>query len=241
MDDDDELRKRRQPDLNITEDTECFLCGRKETTKWFKYPDHINWDGEHVRCNICYQKKYHIDRHDIIKKNNEKSSYMTNWKNGELDPYIEQGKGYIVEWFVCKTLEVKNRNIEENTFLAKCDTLRHEKYGDIEIKSRSYDSKHKQWQQIISDSEINHSDTLLFTCMDEYIPWKNVRRMYAIPSLKFENINNFTVYESNKSKWEEFRIDKEPFNKSYHDLTIEDCPALRKDKWKEWLRLMKEV
>lgn len=38
---------------------------------------------------------------------------MSNWKNGELDPYTSAGKGYIIEQIVCKTLGIKNLNVEK--------------------------------------------------------------------------------------------------------------------------------
>ena len=76
--------------------------------------------------------------------------------------------------------------------------------------------------------------------MDGHIPWKHVERMYAIPEKEFLNINSFTIVDSDKSKWKKYRISEKPFNDSYRNLTVEDCPALRKDKFSEWLKLMRE-
>lgn len=79
--------------------------------------------------------------------------------------------------------------------------------------------------------------------MDRYIPWKNVERIYAIPEIDVYGKRSITIYKypspSLGSKWEDYILDEKPFNESYHNLTVEDCSSLRRDRFEEWLRFMR--
>ncbi len=81
-------------------------------------------------------------------------------------------------------------------------------------------------------------DNLFAICMDDCWPWKNVEMVYAIPwEVACGNIR-FSIYkESFKNEWcEEFRIDEKPFNDTYHNMKLSDCPIFSKDKLYEKLR-----
>jgi hypothetical protein len=216
--------------------TTCCICGCNGA--YLKYPNSRRWDGKSFSCNICYQRKYREDNADIIKKHNNRLSYMSNWKNGELDPYTSAGKGYIIEQIVCKTLGIKNLNVENNTFRHKYDGFDGSQY--IQIKGSSFYAIERKWHRHIKDTE--EFDILIFLCMDKYMPWKDVVRAYKIPDEYVCTIRGISIYENTlrcRSKWEDFKIDEKPFSDTYHNIEIDDCPALRKDKWREWLDIMK--
>ena len=220
----------------------CCVCGCNGAEH--KYPNVKNWDSKSLSCNICYLRNYRKDNPDIVKKHNDESSKASDWKNGELNPYTSSGKGYIVEQFVCKDLGLENLNVKNSTSRARYDATIHEKYGNLQIKGASYNTRERTWNRTIGESGTGQEfDTLLLICMDRYMPWKNVERAYAIPEMEVFCKRSVTIYKNPSpsigSKWEEFRIDEKSFNNTYHNLTIEDCPALRKDKWREWFRLMK--
>lgn len=230
--------------------TKCCVHGEIIIGKGFKYPNKKNWDGHSFACNTCYQRRYRLDNPDIIKLHNNELHKTSSWENGELDPYSEKGRGYIIEQFVCKPLGVKNLNVESNTSCAKYDTTKHDIFGNIQIKGSTFNG-HYYMTNIRMEEEF---DTLIFVCTDRYIPWKNVRKMYAIPSIELIGETNIYIYEdwsklryssgcqriSKFERLEKYRIDEKHFNESYQNLTIGDCPALRKDKFIEWIKIMKE-
>lgn len=60
-------------------------------------------------------------------------------------------------------------------------------------------------------------------CMDKYM---KIEKIYIIPEEKLYGKTNITISEN--SQWEEFRVDEEPYNDTYHNMKIEDCTVLRK-------------
>lgn len=71
-------------------------------------------------------------------------------------------------------------------------------------------------------------DTVVLLCMDE--EWKNVVRVYIIPSENIEKLHLAIYTGTTKvSKWDEFRVDEEQYNDTYSNLDIENCTILRKD------------
>lgn len=235
----DGWKKKNNPKrlYKIPEGSKCYICGNIAICR--HRDNEENLDKKSFMCNMCYQKEYRKRYPNIVKKHNNELSKASNWKNGELDPYTSSGKGYIVEQFSCKTLELENLNIRDNTFRAKCDTTRHIKYGDIQIKGASYNTKERSWSRTLGEAQ--KFDTLLMILMDRYMPWRNVRKAYAIPEVEVYGLRSIAIYDNPNpsigSKWDKFIIDAKPFNDTYHNLTIEDCPALRKDKWEKWLEL----
>lgn len=214
--------------------TKCCICGCNDG--YFKYPNSRNWDGRSLSCNICYLRRYRKDNPHITKKNNEILSRISNWKNGELDPYTSAGKGYIVEQFTCKTLGIKNLNIVNNSFRYKFDGEK-----NVQIKGVSLNKQYGKWLRHIRDTE--EFDNLIFVCMDDKLPWKNVMRVYNIPEMALYGKRTISISENpcrGGGMWREFRIDERQFNDIYRNMTIDDCPALRKDKWEEWLTIIKK-
>lgn len=229
---------------NILNDIKCCQCEESlKNLRYCRYKDkNGNWDKKSFICNTCYQKEYRKRYPDIVKRHNNELCRASNWKIGELDPYTSSGKGYIIEQFCCKTLGVKNFNVENNSFLSKYDAIKHPVYGNIQIKGASYNIIERSWNRTIGEAGLGQDfDTLIFACMDRYMPWKNVERIYAIPEIDIYGKRSVTIYKypspSLGSKWEDYIIDEKPFNESYHNLTIEDCPSLRRDRFEEWLRL----
>lgn len=121
---------------------------------------------------------------------------------------------FIGECVVCKTVNVKNRNIEENNFWSKTDTLKHQIYGYIEIKTVGLNEG--KWQATIGRHEF---DSLIILCMDKGN--KKVKRVYIISDIK--GLNGISLYENTRltiSKWEEFRIDEKLYDDNYQNLLL---------------------
>lgn len=70
---------------------------------------------------------------------------------------------------------------------------------------------------------------VILLCMDE--KWENVVRVYIIPSEYIETLE-LSIYLGTQrvSKWDEFRVDKKPYNDAYHNLKIENCTMLKNEK-----------
>lgn len=103
-----------------------------------------------------------------------------------------------------------------NNFRFYVDLSKIPKYGYCEIKTREQEY-----------------DTLFTLCMDKNKPWQNVERVYAFPWEVVINRNktNITIARNSLKKgywYEEFRIDKNPFNDIYRDMKLDNCEILKK-------------
>ena len=160
--------------------------------------------------------------------------YLANWRIGNLDPSTPSGKGFIGQQIVAKTYGVDDCNLKMNNFSFYVDLFGHAEYGFVEVKIRTFDKKHGRWNIVGTYRELNDItyDTLFAVCMDEYWPWKNVRRVYAIPWEVISHKTGFDIYQDPPKRadpwYEEFRIDEKPFNDTYHNMKLDNCPVLRK-------------
>lgn len=204
----------------------CCACGK---TVKKKYYDMLNNQGDttgKVHCpNINCTIKANAD-----------------WRNGNLDPSSPAGKGFIGQQIVAKTYGIEDCNLKMNSFGFYID-LKHPTYGYIEVKTRTINKRYNRWgiNDIYREFDDILFDNLFAVCMDEYWPWKNVERVYAISWEVVCGKKGFYIYkDSFKSEWcEEFRIDEKPFNDTYHNMKLSNCSILSKDKLYEKIGMNK--
>lgn len=147
-------------------------------------------------------------------------------RSGDLDRYSPQGKGFIGAQIVAITLGLDDCNIIMDNFCFYVDLSRHSKYGYVEVKTSTFLVERKYWK--CANVNALKFDTLIFVCMDQYEPWKNVLRIYAIPSNVLMNQGTVSI-GANGSKWDKFIIDEKQFNSTYHKMDIKKCRVLKKD------------
>jgi len=211
----------------------CYKCEKSDTyidsdgcEHWAKHRDEKGkWTG-HWLCNTCRMatdemKKYYKERYDEIK-------YVRDCRNGRIDITKERCKGCIGAQICAKTLGVNILNIEMDNFRYYVDLSKHPNYGYCEVKTATFNKRDGRWY--FHDIHKEKFDTLLLTCMDQYSPWDNVLKMYAIPTHKITTSTTITIYDnpSRKTWYEEFDVDAKPFNGTYQDIDINKCPVLEK-------------
>lgn len=178
--------------------------------------DKGNWDGKSWLCNCCYMKDYNKDRND-----------NADWRTGNLSRYSPSGKGFIGAQIVARTLGVDDCNIIMDNFNFYIDLGKHSKYGYIEVKTATLDIECGEWSFILNLWK------QILVCMDQYEPWKNVKKLYAISYGYVINNKGITITDItskySKLKWERFKIDEKPFDDTYHKMDIKRCKVLRKD------------
>lgn len=152
------------------------------------------------------------------------------WKHGQLDPCSPPGKGFIGTQIVANTYGLDDCNIKMNSFRFYIDLSKHSKYGYIEVKTATLNILYGKW----SFSKFDEKDfnTLFLVCMDENDPWKNVKRVYAIPWEDAIYRSSISVLEnSSRSSWyDKYNIDEKSFDDTYHNMKLENCSVLRKRK-----------
>lgn len=204
----------------------CCKCGKDETTKnnWYKYRDKIGkWDNKSYICHKCHMNDYNSTYDDDRK-------ITSKWRNGRLDPASLSGKGFIGQQIVSQTYGVEDCNLKMENFNFYVDLNKITGYGYSDVKTSSFDGYRWHFADMV-----RKCDTFFFVCMDNNWPWKNVMRMYAIPCWEIFGESNIHIYGNfriSRSKWkyiEEFRIDKKPFNYTYHNMRLENCKVLKRD------------
>lgn len=187
------------------------------------YDEEGNWDGKSYLCWSCYMKKYNKDR-----------NARANWRTGNLSRYSPSGKGFIGAQIVAKTYGIYDCNIIMDNFNFYIDLSKHSEYGYVEVKTATLNIERGNWKFALKMWK--QFDTLILVCMDQYEPWKNVKRVYAIPCEYVMNQIGVTITEapSSKGKWEgtkwgQFRLDERQFIDTYHKMDITKCKVLRKD------------
>lgn len=213
----------------------CFICGNSETYRdsegrehWsYHYDEKGKWTRNWL-CNTCRMntesvKKYYKKRYDEIK-------YITDCRNARIDIKSEKCKGCIGVQICTITLGVDDLNIQIDNFGYYVDLDKHTKYGFIEVKIAVFNKRDGRWY--FHDIHKENFDYIFLVCMDQYSPWKNVLRIYVVPSDRITTSTTITIYENPSvrcSRWyEEFEIDVKPFNETYHNMNIMECPVLRK-------------
>lgn len=70
-------------------------------------------------------------------------------------------------------------------------------------------------------------------------PWRDIKRIYIVPEFELYGYTDMRIYEDfskiskggSKFEWIEDRIkDISSFNSTYHNMKLEDCKVLRKDR-----------
>lgn len=215
-----EIGKQKTP-TNYFQGRTCCICGNDNTRKgfsgnphWYRYKEKNGiWDRKSYICTDCWQKKNHEIIRDVICSESQ-------WRSGVLSRYNNTGIGVIGQWISASTLGIIDLNIVKDNFHEHVDLSKHQLYGEIEVKTATLIDN--RW---IANYIVNKFDTLLFICMDGEKLWKNVDGVYAIP---YEDIigeteiyiykNTYKIYKF--KRLEKFRIDKRPFNDTYHSVEI---------------------
>lgn len=164
-------------------------------------------------------------------KNAEHRKEGTNWRNGNLDPSSHVGKGFIGQQIIAKTYGVEDCNLKMNSFHFYIDLNKITGYGYGEIKTATFKKYGEYWS---FSCMVKECDTFFLVCLDEYWPWRDVKRVYAVPCWEVFGGSGVYIRENfrlSRSKWkylEEFRIDEKPFNSTFHNMKLENCKILRR-------------
>jgi len=222
------------------EERVCCVC-KKHTTyvdsrgwkQWYKHKcDKKDCTG--YLCKQCWDKYDDDSSHSIIKG-------MTKSRLGQLTLYDTYGKGIIGAQTVANTLGVDDYSIIIDNFCYYVDLSKHSEYGYVEVKTMSLNVLHRQWVS----GKIRHSnfDTLFLICMDQYEPWRNILEVYAIPRKNVGERIQITIRKdsSKTAQYDRFRIDKEPYNKTFHNLMefLKCKEYFGIDDIKKWLEINK--
>lgn len=213
----------------------CFKCGNEKTfvdhsgrQHWsYHYGEKGERTGEWL-CNTCRMntestKKYYKDRYEELK-------HVTDCRNAYININRDKCKGCIGVQICAITLGVNILDIEMDNFRYFVDLSAHQEYGYGEVKTATLNVREGRWY--FSKIHKENFDTLILVCMDQYEHWKDVMRIYIIPTHKITTTTTITIYlSSSRITWyENFEIDVKPYNNTYHNMDIERCPALRKYK-----------
>lgn len=195
IDKDDIINTRR----SNNEGRVCYICGSSEThidsegrEHWgYHRGEKGKWTGNWL-CNACRNatdgaKEYYKKRYDKIK-------YITDCRNARVNIKSGKCKGCIGAQICAITLGVEDLNIQTDNFTYYVDLGMHTKYGFIEVKTATFNKRDgRQYFHDIHKEKFNY---LFLVCMDQYGPWKNVLRIYAIPSDNITTSTTITIYEN---------------------------------------------
>lgn len=145
-------------------------------------------------CNKCWQKTQQLCRNDF------------------LDKYSTTGKAIISQWIVAKNMNIFDLNMKNDNFNEKIDLSYHQIYKKIDVKSATLSGK--SW---LFNGIAKNCDTFCFVCMDKL--WKNVERVYIIPSQELYGKTCLKIYKD-KEWYGKFRIDETSYNNMYHSVNI---------------------
>lgn len=198
----------------------CCKCGSTKT--YMKSPEEPFWRTcecgkkdctEHI-CDSCYGKLHS----------------PAGWRHGQLDPSSPPGKGFIGAQIAAKTFGIDDCNIKMDSFNFYIDLSRHSEYGYIEVKTATLNIKSREWY--FSKFHEKNFDNLLTLCMDSNKPWKDVKMACIIP---WEDaIKRMTIKiiqnPARKPWYHGYIIDEKPFNGIYHNMKLDNCKFLRKNR-----------
>lgn len=190
----------------------CHECGTENTSHWYK-------DGKLDLCAACYQKLPNSP--NSIRKSLAKCRTKRIIDINKFDELDDNDIGRIIEDIVCDTYGIKNYNDETDNYRSPFDAI-HPEYGRLQIKGASLNVIDGEWQRGLRYTEIlwREFDFMIFVCMDENKPWRNVERVYKIPQEEFSNRRCITIIKDpSRGTWyEKYRIEEGPFNSSWHDI-----------------------
>lgn len=171
-------------------------------------------------CMRCYNNYIINPRHYNMMKHTSKLRNETTIDLSKFKDLDRKNIGNIIEYIVCETFGIKNINDEYDNYNSKFDAI-HPIYKNLQIKGGSLNIKYGMWTSGLSKGRKFGDlffDTLIYLCMDENKPWKEVLRVYVIPYGYLFDITSITIYKDFNSRWDRFRIDKRPFNDIWHDI-----------------------
>lgn len=222
----------------------CCKCGSDETyisTKgtpvWRLHHkcDKENWTG--YICYYCdlippYRTQIYINnKRDIKMKGRNccecKSSVSRSWFNHLCDK--EYCSKYLCK-IVCKFLGTEDNNIRYDNFNFYID-INHSRYGYVEVKTSSMNLIERKWN--FGNIQRHRFDTSFLVCMDEYKPWRNVRRIYIIPNQEIMGIGHIGIYADPDSsrgpfRYDSYIADERQFNLIYQSLDFNHDSILSK-------------
>lgn len=214
---------------------EKVCCSCKTIFTYIDNRGYENWhrcnckkaDCTKYLCKKCYWKIIERPRvaqnpnssHNIIKS-------MMKWRKGKLPKNSEKGKGFRMEQVIAKYIGKDNCNLVANNFNNRGFGLE----GKIGVMSR--EPYYGDWIFGVGSKKKGRNmkdgrDIIYLVCMDK--GYKNVKRLYRIPTTDIDYIQTIQIYGNNNSKWEQYRLRDEEVNKVnaiYHNMKIENCPIL---------------
>lgn len=213
----------------------CNRCNSDKTSSnWCKEKDKKgNWTGKFL-CNKCWMRDYNKTPYS----NNGVRRIISDYRNKRIGIYSKFGKGIIGECVVAKVLNI--RSCEDCNLLKNYDyhqqydmvhkcTFEHKNYGKIDVKTSSLHRSLREyaiydiWK--FNTERNNYCDHYFCIGFDEY--WTNIEVIYIIPNRGWIlDICAINIIKDSHSKYNEFKVDKEPYNMAYHNLKIENCPVL---------------
>lgn len=186
----------------------CTICRKNILTPghvYREYNEKGDWTGKWV-CRNCRRK-------DIWKES-------THFRNGDLDPFCETGKGYMSQQVTCRVLGIGDMNIKNDNFNTPIDHSKHHLYGNIATKSRLYDRINKSWSFYSGGEHNKDVDNMFSYCLDDNM--KNIIKGYIFPKKLITGRQRITINDNINLEYEKYRIkDIKPFNDTYQEILKE--------------------
>jgi len=202
-------------------------CENKLTPAYKEY-EQGKWTGKWL-CREHWRKNDYNKRPDNYNNNIKEMRPCRNKiiDLSDLSNITDQDLGHIGEEIGCRTLKIKNRNIEEDNYGGNqyteghSDTLKHMIYGFIEIKTATFDPNRfgttkGAWGASLGMGR--ECDNILVICMDENR--NRVKRTYMIPFIEVFGQTNITI-NVNGTRYEKFRIDEKPYDETWQNMKKE--------------------
>lgn len=179
-----------------------------------------NQTGRYV-CLRCYSVKLPDSHQNIQKK-------MRDSRLCNLDIYSESGKTFVFEQVTCKARKLENLNLKNDNFRSKNDHSIDKDYGilDTKVSLLGFNG----WQFNTTKLRRKEFDNMIGHCTDRHM--KNIEKTVIIPKFEISKRSNVKIYRNDEYRWyEEYIVDKKPYNDVYHNLNEEDLSILenRKD------------
>lgn len=192
------------------------------------YQDH--WKNGTEICSNCGKKsiRWYYDEN----KNRYCSSCIRkqDYKYGNLNPESAIGFAFISQRIVAKTLNINHDCNLEINFGHPYD-LYDINYGKIDVKCSKLLLNEGIWEiwsfKVDKKNKADYYIMLGFS-RDK----KEILKSWIIPT-NTEILNNkksINIYNSEKGllRFKEFEVDHKSFNTTYHSMSIDNCPVLRK-------------
>lgn len=201
----------------------CDKCGTKlvNTHPLREYDNNRNWTG---KC-LC-----------------QKCSYNSDFRDNNLDPNSDHGKGYIGEQVTCITRHLENLNIINNDFNSPIDHSIDLELSILQTKLSTYRIKKNNWSvnlinEIDGFGDLKEFDNLIYHCMD--INMQNIVKDYIFPCEELIGRKSITITKDRKKGfawYDEWEVYEKPYDDVYQNLKFEDCPVLRNDNGFTYIR-----